>query len=83
MPETTLPEIPWDIRPEPRRLSADELFQRRHRYPDKSEVIDGELLWSEEERTALLGTLLELFGTRAVVQFGDSEAWRQAVRDLS
>jgi hypothetical protein len=47
--------------------------------PEKFEVIDGELLLSEEERVNLLGALLELVGTDRAVQLGDATVWRKSV----
>jgi hypothetical protein len=50
--------------------------------PEKFEMVDGKLLWSDEARETLLGLLLENVGADRVVQFGDPEVWRAAVAKL-
>jgi hypothetical protein len=69
----------WDIRRSGRRWGKDEFHQRLDLLPEKLEVWEGKLLWSDEERTALLGLLLENLGTERVVRLGNLEAWREAI----
>ena len=74
--------VPWDIRREGRAWSRGELSERRELLPEKLEVWEGRLLWSEEERLALLAMLLENVGIDRAVQLGDPERWRAAISDL-
>ncbi len=65
-----MPEEPWDIRRQGRAWKQE----ARARYsltPEKIEMIDGKLLWSEEERVALLALLLENVGIDKAVRLGD------------
>jgi hypothetical protein len=50
--------------------------------PEKLEMIDGQLLWDDEERLTLLALLLENVGADAAVRLGDPKAWRAAVAGL-
>jgi hypothetical protein len=78
-----VPDVVWDIRPEGHSWRGDEASARFALAPEKLELIEGRLLWSDEERLMLLGLLLENVGTRAAVKLGDLDAWRAAVRDFS
>ena len=51
--------------------------------PEKLEVMDGKLLWDDDERLALLGLLLENVGADRAVRLGDPAVWRAAVEGLS
>jgi hypothetical protein len=72
----------WDIRNEGRCWEPDEVRERYNRTPEKIELIEGKLFWSDEERFTMLGLLLELVGADQAVQFGDPEVWRRAVTKL-
>lgn len=72
----------WDIRREGRAWSADEMQVRKDLRPEKLEILDGKLLWTEVERIELLGLLLENVGTETAVRLGDPKAWADAVRGL-
>ena len=50
--------------------------------PEKFEMVDGKLLWSDEDREMLLGLLLENVGADCAVRLGDPEVWRAAVAKL-
>ncbi len=50
--------------------------------PEKLEILDGKLLWTEKERIELLGLLLENVGADKVVQLGDPKVWADAVRGI-
>ena len=73
--------IKWDIRREPRAWGS-EAVERYQLTPEKIEMIEGKLLWDDEERLTLLGLLLENVGTDAAVKLGDPAVWRAAVADL-
>jgi hypothetical protein len=72
----------WDIRNEGRSWRGDEAWDRYQLTPEKIEMIDGKLLWSDEDREMLLGLLLENLGANRAVQLGDPEVWRAAVAKL-
>jgi hypothetical protein len=72
----------WDIRPEGRAWRGEEAMARWRLTPEKLELIEGRLLWRDEDRLMLLGLLLENVGTRAAVRLGDPDAWRAAIQDL-
>jgi hypothetical protein len=72
----------WDIRSEGRSWRGDEAWDRFQLTPEKIEMIDGKILWSDEDRELLLGLLLENIGADHAVQLGDPEVWRAAVAKL-
>lgn len=45
-------------------------------------MVEGKLLWSEEDRETLLGLLLENVGADRAVGLGDPDVWRLAVAKL-
>jgi len=45
-------------------------------------MIDGRLLWADEDRLVLLALLLENVGALRAVQLGDPQVWRDAVNAL-
>ena len=74
--------VAWNIRRTGRRWVGNELRARVDLLPEKFEVIDGELLWSDEERLAMLGAILEQVGADQAVRLGDPAVWRAAVASL-
>jgi len=72
----------WDIRHEGRSWRGDEAWDRYQLTPEKIEMIDGKILWSDEDRELLLGLLLENLGADCAVRLGDPEVWRAAVAKL-
>jgi hypothetical protein len=75
-------DIRWDIRREGRSWNAAEFASRVALLPEKLEVWEGRLLWSHEERLALLGLLLENVGADEAVRVGDPSVWVGAARGL-
>ncbi len=71
----------WDIRLEGRAWGSEALA-RYERTPEKLELIEGRLLWSEEDRLLLLGLLLENVGLNAAVRLAPPERWRAALAHL-
>jgi hypothetical protein len=70
----------FDIRREGRVWTREEVKEKYHKLcPEKIELIEGKMFWSDEERLAMLGLLLENVGIDAAVALGDAELWRQAV----
>jgi hypothetical protein len=74
-------EIIWNIGREGRSWD-DDAFERADLFPAKAEMIDGKLLWSDEDRLLAIGLLLENVGIDAVIRLGDPDIWRQAIAEL-
>jgi hypothetical protein len=72
----------WDIRREGRAWGGAEGLQRYSLTPEKFELFDGKLFWSEEDRVKLLGLLLENVGADRAVRLGDPRVWMEAVEGL-
>ena len=72
----------WDVRNAGRAWSAAECRERWELTPEKLEMHSGKLLWSEEDRIALLGLLLENVGADTAVRLGAPAVWRAAVEKL-
>ena len=72
----------WDIQLEGRAWNRDEARARWELTPEKFEMYEGKLFWSDEQRIDLLGLLLENIGALEVVRLGDPAVWREAVRRL-
>lgn len=81
-PEEPTPRVIWDIRREGRSWSSAEMDLRRSVRPDRNEVIEGRLYWTEEDRLNMLALLLENVGADRAVRLGDPEVWKQAVAAL-
>ena len=77
-----MPSIKWDIRNAGRAWQAGEAMERYMLTPEKLEMIEGKLLWSDEDRETLLGLLLENVGADRAVQLGHPDVWRAAVSKL-
>ncbi len=76
-------KVDWDIRNEGRAWRGEEAMQRYYLGPEKFEMVDGKLLWSDEDRENLLGCLLENVGADRAVQLGNPDVWRAAVAKLN
>ena len=72
----------WIIGRAGRAWTGDEFRQRIELRPEKLEVYEGRLLWSDEERLELLGLLLENVGVDRAIRLGDAAVWRAAIADL-
>ncbi|HLL73158.1 MAG TPA: hypothetical protein VK363_17100 [Pyrinomonadaceae bacterium] len=75
-------EINWDFRSDGRAWSRDEIRSRYSLTPEKIELIEGKLFWTEEDRLNMLGLLLENVGLDKAVRLGDPLMWRQAISKL-
>jgi len=71
--------LSWNIGVEGRKWNAEEVRARAELIPPRIEVIDGMMLWSDEERIQLLAMLLENVGTQAAVKLGSPKVWKQAL----
>lgn len=74
-------EITWDIGREGRSW-GDDAFERADLFPARAEMMDGKLLWSDEDRLLAIGLLLENVGIDAVIRLGNPDLWRQAIAEL-
>ncbi|HEV8605647.1 MAG TPA: hypothetical protein VGQ99_09790 [Tepidisphaeraceae bacterium] len=68
----------WKIGRKGRLLDVDRFMLA----PEKIELIKGNLFWSEEARTTMLGLLLENLGIDAVIKLGPPELWREAINEV-
>lgn len=80
-PDPPMPDVPWDIRREGRAW-GEEAHARMELTPEKLEMWQGKLFWSDTEPVTLLTLLLENVGIDRAVKLGDPEQWRAAVRNL-
>ena len=80
-PEPPIPSVDWDIRREGRAWGPGEARARFDLTPEKFEMINGRLFWSQRDRVLLLGLLLENVGVDQAIALGEPEVWRAAIRD--
>ncbi len=74
--------VTWDIRREGRAWRGEEVWQRYQLTPEKMELIEGKLFWTEEDRLLMLGLLLENVGIDKAIRLGDPEIWKAAIAEL-
>ena len=77
-----IPDVTWDIRREGRAWDEREAMDRYELTPEKFEMVDGKLFWSERDRQVLLALLLENVGADVAVRLGNADVWRAAVGEL-
>jgi hypothetical protein len=75
-------EIQWDIRRKGRAWKGIEARERYQLTPEKTELIQGRLFWTEEDRLNMLGLLLENVGADQAVRMGNPAVWREAIAAL-
>ncbi len=71
--------IAWKIERKGRPWVRGEARERYHLTPEKIELIEGKLFWTEHDRLMMLALLLENVGADKAVRLGDPEVWRQAL----
>ena len=76
-------KIEWDIRRQGRSWKGSEALERFDLTPEKTEMVGGRLYFSEEERLAMLGLLLENVGIDKAVRMGDIRIWKDAIEELA
>jgi hypothetical protein len=70
----------FNIQRHGRKWSRSEIEQKYHQLcPEKIELIEGRMFWTDEERLNMLALLLENVGIDAAVRLGDPELWKQAI----
>ena len=77
-----MPDPPWDLRREGRAWHGPLARARYDLSPEKIEMIEGKLFWTERDRLAMLALLLENVGTDAAVRIGDPGVWRETIAAL-
>lgn len=78
-------ESSWDIRREGRQWSAEEAEYRScHVIPDRPEIHQGKLYFTDEERLAVAACLIENLGIDKIVcSLGSPALWQAAVTALN
>lgn len=74
--------VPWDIRRDGHAWGG-EAMSRYQMTPEKTEMLDGRLYATEEERLRMLALLLENVGADKAVRLGDASVRRAAVFALA
>ena len=70
----------FNIQRQGRKWSRTEVEQKYHKLcPEKIELIEGKMFWTDEQRLNMLALLLENVGMDAAVGLGDPELWKQAI----
>ncbi|MGI8911977.1 MAG: hypothetical protein ACR2JR_15725 [Rubrobacteraceae bacterium] len=75
----------FEIRREGRSWTGEEVsvkYRPHVTVPEKMELIDGKLFWSDEQRITMLGWMLEHLGADAAVRLGKPEVWKEAVEEM-
>lgn len=82
---------PWDVPPEPGRFdiglegrlwTVDHWDSLSDVLPEKFELIDGKLFWSERERLGMLAAMLEQIGLEKAVTLAPKALWLEALARL-
>ena len=69
----------WNIGLEGRIWNVDEFLSLDGVLPEKFELIDGKLFWSERERLNMLSAMLEQVGLREAVKLAPKALWLEAL----
>ena len=70
----------FNIHRQGRKWSRTEVEQKyRNLCPEKIELIEGRMFWTDSERLNMLALLLENVGMDAAVRLGDPALWKQAI----
>jgi hypothetical protein len=70
----------FNIQRQGRKWSRAEIEQKYHKLsPEKIELIEGRMFWTDEQRLNMLALLLENVGIDAAVCLGDPALWKQAI----
>jgi hypothetical protein len=60
----------FKFNPEARAWQGDEVWEKYSLTPEKMELIEGKLFWTDEQRENMLGLMLEMVGTDKAVALG-------------
>jgi hypothetical protein len=81
--------IDWDAPPEPgtftiglegRLWKVTRFDELETVLPEKMELIEGKLFWTERHRLGMLGAMLEQLGLVEAVRLAPKELWEEALR---
>jgi hypothetical protein len=72
--------LDWKIERKGRRWTREEAQSRYHGVcPEKIELIEGKLFWTEDDRLNMLAMLLENVGIDEVLPLADLALWQEAL----
>jgi hypothetical protein len=72
----------FNIQRRGRKWSRAEIEQKYHELcPEKIELSEGKMFWTDEQRLNMLALLLENVGMDAAVSLGDPKLWKQAIEE--
>jgi hypothetical protein len=72
----------FNIQRHGRKWNRTEIEQKyRKLCPEKIELIEGRMFWTDEQRLNMLALLLEKVGMNAAVRLGDPALWKQAIEE--
>ena len=72
----------FNIQRQGRKWSRTEVEQKYHELcPEKIELFEGKMFWSDEQRLNMLALLLENVGMDAAVKLGDPALWKLAIEE--
>ena len=70
----------FNIQRHGRKWSREVIKEKYHELcPEKIELIEGKMFWTDEQRLNMLALLLENVGMDAAVRLGDPALWKQAI----
>ncbi|HZS05454.1 MAG TPA: hypothetical protein VFD58_11510 [Blastocatellia bacterium] len=69
----------WNISRDGRSWTEEELSFFHEKGPEKPEIIEGKLFWTEEDRLNVLALLLINVGMDQAVRLGPAKLWQEAV----
>jgi hypothetical protein len=70
----------FNIQRQGRKWNRTEVEQKhRSLCPEKIELVEGRMLWTDEQRLNMLALLLEKVGMDAAVSLGDPVLWKQSI----
>jgi hypothetical protein len=70
----------FNIQRHGRKWSRTEIEKKYHQLcPEKIEMIQGKMFWTDEDRLNMLALLLENVGMDAAVGLGNPALWKQAI----
>lgn len=73
----------WNIQNHGREWTKEEIEEKYFNLcPEKIELVEGKLFWSDKERIIMLAMLLENIGVDKAVRLGDKAVWKAAIAKL-
>ena len=72
----------FNIQRKGRAWKGDEAHQKYQLTPEKIEMFNGQIFWSDEERLNMLGLLLENVGLDKALKLCDINMVKDALKDL-